>query len=112
MKELLIKNNKMWLGTVHFAGIYEDNFSSDDVKNTINYCMELGLNKIDTAECYGIDGLIEKNIGEALHGKREKFTVSTKFGHIHKSTGIKIKDFSLNGVKKQLENSLKNLKSE
>ena len=112
MKELLIKNNKMWLGTVHFAGIYEDNFSSDDVKNTINYCMELGLDKIDTAECYGIDALIEKYLGEALHGNREKFTVSTKFGHIHKSTGVKKNDFSLNGVKKQLENSLKNLKSD
>ena len=112
MKELLKIKNKMWLGTVHFAGIYKDIFSSDEVKNTINYCMELGLDKIDTAECYG-DHLSEAMIGNAINKKRHEWIIATKFGHSYKTNNTKASsDFSLTGITNQFNNSLKALKTD
>ena len=41
---------------------------------------ELGINLIDTAECYG-DHLSESLIGRAIEKDRAKWIVATKFGH-------------------------------
>jgi myo-inositol catabolism protein IolS len=41
---------------------------------------ELGVNLIDTAECYG-DHLAESLIGRAIADDREQWIVATKFGH-------------------------------
>ena len=41
---------------------------------------ELGINLIDTAECYG-DHTSERLIGAAIEHEREKWIIATKFGH-------------------------------
>jgi aryl-alcohol dehydrogenase-like predicted oxidoreductase len=41
---------------------------------------ELGVNLIDTAECYG-DHLAESLVGRAIAADRERWVVATKFGH-------------------------------
>ena len=41
---------------------------------------DLGVNLVDTAECYG-DHLAETLIGGAIHQQRADWVVATKFGH-------------------------------
>jgi myo-inositol catabolism protein IolS len=41
---------------------------------------ELGVNLVDTAECYG-DHLAETLIGGAIHQQHDDWVVATKFGH-------------------------------
>jgi aryl-alcohol dehydrogenase-like predicted oxidoreductase len=71
---------------------------------------ECGINLIDTAECYGPDHLSEKFVGDYLSRRdRSKWIVATKFGHHFKSFMNRDDDFSIAGVQKQLEASLKAL---
>ncbi len=96
--------NRMWVGTELFNGCYGNLYSQNDVDSIISYADEIGVDKIDTAECYDVENII----GNSLKNTKNKFKVATKFGHeIH--GGNKISSFSLNSVKKQLENSLKSL---
>lgn len=103
--------NKMWLGTELYTGSFGQKFTSSDLKGIIDYCADIGLDKIDTAECYGIEQSVEEMIGDALSGKRKNFIIATKFGH-HWKYGKKFENFNLSFVEKQLENSLKNLKTD
>ena len=43
-------------------------------------CRDVGINLIDTAECYG-DHLSEQLISQSIRRDREKWIVATKFGH-------------------------------
>ena len=73
--------NRMWLGTELYSGSFGQQYSYKDIKAIIDYCDDIDLDRIDTAECYGIDSSGEKLLGRALLGKREKFVIATKFGH-------------------------------
>jgi aryl-alcohol dehydrogenase-like predicted oxidoreductase len=99
----------MWLGTELFNGSFGNKYTSNDVQTHIDYCVDLGLDKIDTAECYGV----EKMLGDALIGKRNKFFVGTKFGHDNeKKPNSESYTLTLPSVKKQLNESLKNLRTD
>ncbi len=93
--------NKMWMGTELFNGCFGNLFSQNDVDRIINHAQEIGVNKIDTAECYNV----EKIIGNSLKNKKNSFKVATKFGHEFNGNQ-KINSFSLDSVKKQLKKSL------
>jgi aryl-alcohol dehydrogenase-like predicted oxidoreductase len=67
---------------------------------------------IDTAECYG-DHLSEGFIGDYLsRRKRSRWVIATKFGHRFNSFLNRTDDFSIDGVREQLEESLKSLRTE
>ena len=105
--------NKMWLGTELYSGRFGQKYTSSDFKGVIDYCANIGVDKIDTAECYGIDPSVEKMLGDALLGKRNKFIIATKFGHLN---GQNVYQFYEKGqkvdIKKQLEASLSKLKTD
>src|SRR2546430_7460295 len=46
---------------------------------TIDRALELGIDFFDTAEVYG-PHINEELVGRALHGKRDKVVIATKFG--------------------------------
>ncbi len=48
--------------------------------NALHRAFELGINFLDTADCYGV-GHSEKVIGKAIAGKRHSIVVATKFGN-------------------------------
>jgi aryl-alcohol dehydrogenase-like predicted oxidoreductase len=69
-------------GPFIFNGMYDGWGDVDDTESikAINRAFELGINFLDTADCYGV-GHSEEVIGKAIAGKRNSIVVSTKFGH-------------------------------
>lgn len=100
------------LGTWQFGGEWGKDFTQAEVDSILDKAGELGINLIDTAECYG-DHLSEKFIGSYLaRRKREDWIVATKFGHHFQSHLQREQLWSAEDVLKQLDDSLRALKTE
>lgn len=67
------------LGTDQFYGEWGQDFSQSVIDKIIDKAHKLGINFIDTAECYG-DHLSESFVGNAIKN-REDWIIATKFGH-------------------------------
>jgi aryl-alcohol dehydrogenase-like predicted oxidoreductase len=63
------------MGMSEFYGTQND----DESVATIDRALDLGITFLDTADVYG-PYTNEELVGRAIKGKREKFTISTKFG--------------------------------
>jgi myo-inositol catabolism protein IolS len=68
------------LGTWQFGGEWGRDFTQPEVDALVGRAGELGMNLIDTAECYG-DHLAESLVGRAIAADRDRWVVATKFGH-------------------------------
>jgi aryl-alcohol dehydrogenase-like predicted oxidoreductase len=68
------------VGTWQLSGEWGRRFTQPEVDRLLGRAHELGVNLIDTAECYG-DHLAEALIGGAIHRHQEDWVVATKFGH-------------------------------
>jgi aryl-alcohol dehydrogenase-like predicted oxidoreductase len=100
------------LGTWQFGGEWGHTFSQADADAILDQAAEVGINVIDTAECYG-DRLSESLIGDYLsRHDRARWIVATKFGHQFKGFMDRSEDFSTAGVRRQLEGSLRALRVE
>ena len=101
------------LGTWQFGGEWGMNFSQPDADAILDAAESCGINLIDTAECYGPDHISERLIGDYLSRRdRSRWLVATKFGHHFNSFMNRTDDFSVDGVRAQLEASLKALRVE
>src|SRR6516165_1800869 len=99
------------LGTWQFGGEWGRQFSQTEADAILDQAASSGINLIDTAECYG-DHLSESLIGDYLkRHDRSRWLVATKFGHHFNSFMNRDDDFSLAGVRQQLEASLKALRA-
>lgn len=101
------------IGTWQFGGEWGKDFTQKEVDEILHKAKELGINLIDTAECYG-DHLSERLIGEFLKNEnRGDWIVATKFGHHFLNDGFKRKDdWSAEDVLTQLDESLKSLQTD
>ena len=100
------------LGTWQYGGEWGRTFSQAQADAILDKAEELGINLIDTAECYG-DHLSERLIGDYLsRHNRALWFVATKFGHHFNRFLDRTDDFSAAGVRKQLEASLQALRIE
>jgi len=70
----------MGLGTWQFGGEWGRRFDRSEVAELVRRAAELGINLIDTAECYG-DHEAELLVGSAIAGRRDDWIIATKFGH-------------------------------
>jgi myo-inositol catabolism protein IolS len=68
------------VGTWQLGGEWGRRFTQHEVDELLGRAQTLGVNLVDTAECYG-DHLAEAHIGAAIHHHREHWVVATKFGH-------------------------------
>lgn len=101
------------VGTWQFGGEWGVDFSQPQVDAILDTAAECGINLIDTAECYGPDHLSEKLIGDYLSRRdRSRWIVATKFGHHFNSFLNRDDDFSVAGVRQQLDASLRALRVE
>ncbi|GIP34405.1 aldo/keto reductase [Paenibacillus sp. J2TS4] len=107
-----LKVSVIGIGTWQFGGEWGKDFAQDEVDRILGRAKELGINLIDTAECYG-DHLSERFIGEFLHkDRREDWVVATKFGHEFHGHLHRTDRYSAEDAIKQLEQSLKALKTD
>ena len=100
------------LGTWQFGGEWGRTFSQAEADAILDKAADLGINLIDTAECYG-DHLSEGLIGDYLsRHDRSRWIVATKFGHHFNRFLDRTEDFSEADVREQLEASLRALRVE
>ncbi len=66
------------LGAMSIAGVYG---AADDGESiaTVQRALDLGVTLIDTADVYG-RGHSEELVGRAIHGRRDRVVLATKFG--------------------------------
>lgn len=111
VKKLKKKISTIGLGTWSLAGVNDPNFfykkiSKKKIIEILNRSYEKGINYYDTSPAYGKS---EKYIGEVFKKKRDEIIISSKIG-LNKF-GDK-KDFTVSKLELQLNNSLKNLKTD
>jgi pyridoxine 4-dehydrogenase len=83
----------------------------EDGKKVLRRALELGINLIDTARAYG-PGWNERLVAEALHPYPQGLFIATKGGVVKKSATERYLDGTPNGLRRDCEESLKNLRVE
>jgi aryl-alcohol dehydrogenase-like predicted oxidoreductase len=106
-----LKVSVIGIGTWQFGGEWGKDFSQDEVDRMFARGGELGLNLIDTAECYG-DHLSESLIGKAIEGSRGNWVIATKFGHKFHGYMNRSEPRRPDDVVQQLDESLKALRTD
>ena len=99
------------MGTWQLGGEWGKEFTQGEVDSMFERARELGLNLIDTAECYG-DHTSERLIGAAIERDREKWVVATKFGHRFAGHMKRSDERTPKDAIEQLEASLKALRTD
>lgn len=99
------------LGTHQFSGEWAKEFSESEVKQILERARELGINFVDTAECYG-DHVVESLIGKSIKHRRTDWIVATKFGHAYLKSPQKTDAWAADQVRQQLEDSLRALQTD
>lgn len=108
-----LKVSIIGMGTWQFGGEWGKEFHQSEVTAMFQKALDLGINLIDTAECYG-DHLSEQLIGTALKslGARDKFLLATKFGHHFTAPFQRTEPRTAADVQKQLDDSLRALQTD
>jgi aryl-alcohol dehydrogenase-like predicted oxidoreductase len=91
--------------------IYWGSQDESEAIRTIEAALDLGINWIDTAPFYGW-GRAEQIVGKALQGKRDKVYIFTKCGTLQNEQGGEREDLSPASIRREVETSLRNLKTE
>jgi aryl-alcohol dehydrogenase-like predicted oxidoreductase len=99
------------VGTWQLGGEWGKDYEQTEVNQMIGHAKELGINLLDTAECYG-DHTSEILLGNALKGQRSDWIIATKFGHKFHTNFERTNEFDPASVQKQLEKSLKALQTD
>lgn len=99
------------IGTWQFGGEWGKTFSQQEVDAILGRAGELGINLLDTAECYG-DHLSERLVGRAIAGRRDEWIVATKFGHRYHDPFERSQQWSAAEVAEQLDASLAALETD
>jgi len=100
------------VGTWQFGGEWGRNYDQNEVNSILDKAGEVGINLIDTAECYG-DHTSERFIGQYLaDNRREDWIVATKFGHHFNRNFDRDEKWSPDDMLKQLEESLRSLQTD
>lgn len=100
------------LGAWPIAGLTSPGTSDPDSLATIRACLDLGVNHIDTAYCYGRDGESERLIAEALGPRRDEFVLATKGGIHWDADGRQALDASPNTLRRECHESLRRLNTD
>ena len=116
--------SELSLGCSQLGNMYRE-VSDDDARSTVDAAWELGVRSFDTAPHYGL-GLSERRLGAALASHpREAYVLSSKVGRLLEpvehpdglddggfvvpATHRRVWDFSRDGIRRSLEESLERL---
>ncbi len=106
-----LKVSVIGLGTWQLGGEWGKTFTPAEVTRMLNEAKTLGINFIDTAECYG-DHVSETLLGQAVEASRDQWIIATKFGHKFHSHMNRTEPRSAADIGVQLEDSLRALKTD
>ncbi len=106
-----LKVSVVGIGTWQFGGEWGKTFTAQEANAMLERAKALGINFIDTAECYG-DHLSESLIGQAIEHEREDWIIATKFGHKFHGRFDRTYHWTPAEVREQLEASLKALRTD
>jgi myo-inositol catabolism protein IolS len=107
-----MKVSVIGLGTWQFGGEWGKSFDQNEVDAMLHKAKEVGINLIDTAECYG-DHLSEQLIGGFIaKDRREDWVIATKFGHHYHGFRERTQEWSAQDALQQLDASLKALRTD
>jgi D-threo-aldose 1-dehydrogenase len=100
---------RLGLGCAPLANLYSD-VPERQAIDLIHTALEQGANFFDTAPLYGA-GMSETRLGIALQGvPRARFVMATKVGRLVQPDGTMRFDWSRDGVRRCLDESLRRLK--
>jgi aryl-alcohol dehydrogenase-like predicted oxidoreductase len=109
-----LKVSVIGVGTWQFGGAWGKDFTQEEVDRILDKARDLGINLLDTAECYG-HHLSESFIGSYVDRRKSRadWIIATKFGHNHLDRDNSSKNYwSAEEVLKQLDESLLALKTD
>jgi aryl-alcohol dehydrogenase-like predicted oxidoreductase len=99
------------IGTWQLGGEWGKQYTQDEVDPIFDRARQLGINLVDTAECYG-DHVSERLVGAAIRRDRDKWVLATKFGHHFHGYMDRTTVYDPQDVRQQLEASLKALQTD
>ncbi|KAK9809030.1 hypothetical protein WJX72_008176 [[Myrmecia] bisecta] len=76
--------------------------SDEENRAVIDRALELGVTFLDTADIYG-PFTNEEQVGRAIEGKRDQYTIATKFGNVPTKAGGTVVDGSRKHVREAVE---------
>lgn len=106
-----LKVSVIGVGTWQFGGEWGKDFTQDEVDAMFRRAKDVGINLVDTAECYG-DHTSEALIGGAIKSNRKDWIVATKFGHKFHKNFERTDERTAADAVVQFEASLKALKTD
>ncbi len=71
------------MGMSDFYGPADDQLSL----KVLNHAIDIGVNFLDTADMYGIDGANERLLSQVLRTRRDEVVLATKFGNVRGPDG-------------------------
>lgn len=105
--------NSIGLGCMGMSVAYGEPMAEADAVRLLHQALDLGVDHFDTAELYGF-GANEKLLGAALHDRREKAFIATKFGPVGNLADRTVRgvDGSEANARRAIEQSLRFLQTD
>ncbi len=100
------------LGCWPIAGMTSLDVNHTDSLATIRASLEMGVNFLDTAFCYGRDGESERLIAEAIGSCRDDLVIASKGGIHWDSHGVRQFDARPDTLRRECEESLQRLQTD
>ena len=106
-----MKVSVVGVGTWQYGGEWGERYDQAMADRILGRAKDLGINLIDTAECYG-DHYSESLVGRAIRSDRSAWVVATKFGHKFHHNFDRTEEWTAQQVRQQLEDSLRALQTD
>lgn len=107
-----IRVSPVALGCWPIAGMTSLHVNDGDSLATLRTCLDVGVNFLDTAYCYGTHGESERLIARALRDCRDSLVIATKGGVHWDSDGQRVTDGRPETIKRECDESLRRLQTD
>lgn len=100
------------LGCWPISGMTSVDVNEADSLATIAACVDIGVNFLDTAFCYGPNGESERLIARAIGTRRDEFVIATKGGIHWDNAGQRVADARPERLRQECDTSLQRLNTD